>query len=396
MFGYVNYENSSYIQALKLLDSILTLGGNRSKSTVKYYRSGDHKHQAKELTRSEFRKAGNSEFYDGTTATFPGVSSDIATIITTPKNRDRLTVIVTDLEQNDGDVNLIANKIKKSYFDQKDQNYAVGIWAIKSEFNGTVFSPSDPNQKFSYNTDGKTTKQYRPFYVLFLGHYQDIANYFDNLQKDLGTLRDRTNLLIFSPQQILADIAYLNSPTNLPSDLATPNSLHNGQVALEKNNQPVELLEITNKNTNSIEVQYQVPLQTINHSLAINPNDLTTKITATAFDKFNKQEFKQETPAQKALEFTNWQIDNNQLNFTTIINPNNFPESNIYYFKVDVMANDLQKPGWWSEWNLNSGNDGSKTSNLYNFMNGLKNITLNSMDESDSTVARLCYGIQKN
>lgn len=396
MLGYINDENSSYIQTLKLLDSILVLGGSRSQSTVKYYRSGDHKFQAKELTRQEFRKAFKPEFYDGTNATFPGVSSALASIITTPKNRDRLTIIVTDLEENDGDINLIAKNIKKSYFEQKNENYAVGIWGIKSEFNGTVYSPSDANKKFNYNTAGKTSKQYRPFYVLFLGHYQDIANYFNKLQKEQGTLSDRSNFLIFSPQNLLSDIAYLNSPTNLSSDLATPNSLHNGDVAVEKNNQPVELLKITNKNANSFEVEYQVPLEPLNHTLSVDTNELKTKITATAFDKFNKKEFKQVPAVQKALDLKDWQIDANKLKFTTTINPENFPESNIYYFTVDVIAKDLQKPTWWSEWNLNAGNDGSKTSNLYSFMNGLKNITLNSMDESTLTVARFCYAIQKD
>ena len=77
-------------------------------------------------------------------------------------------------------------------------------------------------------------------------------------------------------------------------------------------------------------------------------------------------------------------------------NPKNFTESNVYYFKVDVTAQDLQKPDWWSEWNLTSGSDGSKTSSLYSFMNSLKNITLNSMNESGSTIGRLCYAVQKD
>ena len=398
MLGYVNHENSSYSQTLKLLDSILTLGGSRSKSTVKYYRSGDYRHQARELTRSEFRKAGKSEFYNGKNPVFPAVSSDLASIITTPKNSDRLTVIVTDLDQNDGDVNLIARKIKENYFDNKDEDYAVGIWGVKSEFNGTVYSASNANKKFSYNTEGKTSQQYRPFYVLFLGHYQDIANYFNKLEKEQGSISisDRSNFLIFSPHNLLTDISYLNSPTNLSSDLATPSSLHNGDIAVEKNNQPVELLEITNKNAKNLEVEYQVTLKTISHTLSVDSDDLKTQIQATAFDKFNDKEFKQVSSAKKALNFKNWQIDANKLKFTTTINPKDFPESNIYYFTVDVIAKDLQKPIWWSEWNLNAGNDGSKTSNLYSFMNGLKNITLNSMDESTLTVARFCYAIQKN
>ncbi len=396
MLGYINQENSSYVQALNLLDSTLSLSSRHSQPTVKYYRSGDYQHQSKGLTRSEFRKANKAEFYNGKSSDFPAVSSDLSSLITKPKNSDRLTVIVTDLEQNDGDVNLIANKIKQNYFNSKDNNYSVGIWAVKSEFNGTVYSASDADKKFNYNTEGKTSKQYRPFYVLFLGHYQDIANYFDKLAKEQGNLADRSKFLIFSPHNLVADVSYLNSPLNLSSDLAAPNLLHNGDVSVEKNNQPIELLEIQNKNADALEVKYQLPLKQINHTLSADPNDLKVAIDVSAFDKFNKQQFKQAPAAAKALSFKDWQIDNNQLNFVTTIDPNNFTESNVYYFKVDVTAKDLQKPDWWSEWNLNSGSDGSKTSNLYGFMNSLKNITLNSMNESTLTIGRLCYAIQKD
>ena len=404
MLGYINQENSSYIQALKLLDSTLGLSSRDSQLTVKYYRSGDYQHQAKGLTRSEFRKAHKSEFYDGKNPAFPAVSSDLGSLITKPKNSDRLTVIVTDLEQNDGDVNLIANKIKENYFNSKDKNYAVGIWAVKSEFNGTVYSASDADKKFNYNTEGKTSKQYRPFYILFLGDYQDITNYFDKLAKEQGNLSDyataypsdRSKFVIFSPNNLLADVSYLNSPLNLSSYLVAPNLLHNGNVSVEKNNQPIELLEIKNKNADALEVKYQLPLKQINHTLSADPNDLKVAIDISAFDKFNKQQFKQAPAAEKALDFKDWQINDNQLEFVTTINPKNFTESNIYYFKVDVTAKDLQKPDWWNEWNLNSGSDGSKTSNLYGFMNSLKNITLNSMNESTLTIGRLCYAIQKD
>ena len=403
MLGYINKDNSSYTQTLKLLDSTLGLGGKRSQTTVKYHRSGDRKNKSKELTRSEFRKASKAEFYNGTNSVFPAVSSDLASIVNKPKKSGNLTVVVTDLDQNDGDVNLIANKIKAGYFNQKHEDYAVGVWGIKSEFNGTVYSASDASKKFQYNTDGKTNSQYRPFYVLFLGHYQDIADYFDKLQKeqnfgDYATAypTDRSKFLIFSPEHLLTDVSYLSSPISLSSDLATPSTLHNGDVAVEKNNQPIELLEIKEKNADSLEAKYQVALKKSSHTLSIDPDDLRTEINVTAFDKFGKKEFKPVPDAQKALNIDNWNLDRDKLEFTTSINPGNLNESNIYYFKIDAIAQDLQKPDWWKEWNLNSGNDGSKTSNLYGFMNSLKNITFNSMDESALTVGRFCYAVQKD
>ena len=289
----------------------------------------------------------------------------------------------------------IIQKIKASYFNQRDRDYAVGIMGIKSEFNGTVYSASDANKKFQYNTQGKKSSEYRPFYVLFLGHYQDIAEYFDKLEKEQN-FGDISKLLIFSPEHLLADVSYLSSPTNLSSDLAAPNTLHNGDVSVEKNNQPIELLEIKQKNAERLEAEYQVSIRQSSHTLSIDPNDLKTEINVTAFDKFSKQEFKSVPSAKKAINFDNWQLNNNKLKFTTVLNPINLDESNVYYFKVDAIALDLQKPDWWKEWSSNSGNEGSKTSNLYEFMNSLKNITLNSMDESNLTVGRFCYAIQKD
>ncbi|BAZ43691.1 hypothetical protein NIES4102_06920 [Chondrocystis sp. NIES-4102] len=396
MLGYVNQDNSSYIQALELLDNTLGSINNRSQSTIKYYRSGDYQHQAKELTRSEFIKAKKPEFYNGSNAKLPAVSSDLSSLITKPKNSDALSIIVTDLAQNDGDVNLIANKIRENYFNNKDENYAVGIWGVKSEFDGTVYSATNANRKFSYSTQGKSSKQYRPFYILFLGNYQDIANSFDKLSKEQGSLSERSNFVIFSPNHLLADVSYLTEPDNISPDLFTPNQLHNGNVSVEKNNQPIELLKIKNNHTEVLDLKYEVPIKQLNYTLAVDSNDLKLTVDASAFNKINKQEFKQVPTATKALNLSEWEIAENKLKFFTTINPDVISEANIYYFKVDVVAKDLQKPNWWSEWNTNSGDDGGKTANLSNFMNSLRNMTFNSMDEATKTIGRFCYAVQKD
>lgn len=396
MLGYVNQDNSSYIQALELLDNTLSTINTRSQFNINYYRSGDYLNEAKQLTRSEFIKAKKADFYNGRNAKFPAVSSDLSSLITKPKNSDTLSVIVTDLAQNDGDVNLIANKIRENYFNNKDENYAVGIWGVKSEFDGTVYSATNTNKKFNYSTKGKNNKQYRPFYILFLGNYQDIANSFDKLAKEQGSLSDRSNFVIFSPHHLLSDVSYLTEPDNISLDLFTPNQLHNGNVSVEKNNQPIELLEIKNNHTEVLDLKYQVPLKQLNHTLAVDTNDLKVNIDASAFNKVSKQEFKQLPAANNALNFSEWEIAENKLKFFTTINPDLLPEANIYYFKVDVVAKDLQKPQWWSDWNTNSGDDGAKTTNLSNFMNSLRNMTFNSMDEATKTVGRFCYAVQKN
>jgi hypothetical protein len=400
MLGYVNYDNSAYSQSLKILDNVMSLGGFQSKLVVKYYRSGDTKNKAKQLTRSQFIKAAKTEFYDGSNPNFPAVSSDLASLVTTSKKDEKLTVIVTDLAQNNGDVTLINQKIKEHYFNNKQKDYAVGIWGVKSEFNGTVYSADNSSQNFAYNTQGKNIEKYRPFYVIFIGSYQEIANYFTKLQKESSKFSDRSNFTIFSPKHLLTETSYLDRPNKISQDLARVNTLNNGDVAVENNNQPIELLEIMDSNPKAAEAEYQVDLHPVTNSLAIDPNELDLKIQVTAFDKFTKKNFKEVPEARNSLLLNNWQVNKDRLSFTTKIEPNNFTESGIYYFAVDLIAKDLQGQNWWNEWDLSTEksdrSNGSKTENLLNFMNGLKSITVNSMETNALTIGRFCYAVQKN
>jgi hypothetical protein len=400
MLGYVNSDNSAYGQSLKILDNVMSLGSSQSKSIVKYYRSGDGKNKAKELTRSQFIKATKTDFYNGSNPDFPAISSDLASLITASKKDEKLTAIVTDLAQNNGDVTLINQKIKEHYFNNKQKDYAVGIWGVKSEFDGTVYSADNTSKNFTYNTQGKNIEQYRPFYVIFIGSYQDISNYFTKLQKESSKFSDRSKFAIFSPKHLLTEPSYLNKATKISQDLVSSNSLNNGDVAVENNNQPIELLEVIDNNSKAAEAEYQVDLHSINNSLAIDSNELDIKTQVTAFDKFTKKNFKEVPEAQNALHLNNWQIDRDRLSFTTKIEPNNFTESGIYYFAIDLIAKDLQGQTWWNEWDLDSEkgdlSNGSKTENLLNFMNGLKSITVSSMDSNALTVGRFCYVVQKN
>lgn len=400
MLGYVTSDNSTYSQILKMLDNVISLGGSHSKSEVKYYRSGDSKNKLKGLTRSQFMKAVQTDFYNGSNPDFPAVSSDLASLVTASKKDEKLTIIVSDLAQNNGDVTLINQKIKEHYFNNKQKDYAVGVWGIKSEFNGTVYSADRADRNFTYNTQGKNSEQYRPFYVIFVGSYQDIANYFTKLQKESSKFSDRSEFSIFSPKHLLTEVSYLDRPSKISQDLARVNALNNGDVAVENNNQPIELLEIIDNNSKAAVAEYQVDLHPIGHSLAIDPNEIDVKTQVTAFDKFTKKNFKEAPEAQNGLQLNNWQINNDRLSFTTKIEPNNFTESGIYYFAIDLVAKDLRGQSWWNEWDLNAEKDdignGYKTENLLNFMNGLKSITVNSMESSALTVGRFCYAVQKN
>jgi hypothetical protein len=109
------------------------------------------------------------------------------------------------------------------------------------------------------------------------------------------------------------------------------------------------------------------------------------------------QELSKDSPLQKALELSQWQINGNNLGFQATIKPSFFPKREIYLFTVDAVAKRVQVEPWWVEWNTtsNTSNDW-KTYNLQPFMEGLKDNTDNFMRNSPVVVGRFCFAMQKN
>lgn len=393
MLGYVKNESTNYIKALEELDAMF--------DNVIYYRNGNSPQQ---ITRQDYRKAHLSVFYDGSDPQkFPEVSSPIDAAISPSENGNTLNVIVTDLEQDDGDVINLNKKIKQHYLNS-EKKYSVGIWAVKSEFNGKVyFSSQGKLTSFPYNTEGKEAKEFRPFYVIFLGKYEDIAYYFDKLKANAApTLISNSQLTIFSPERIVNEISHFQT---LNPEGSSPTSLNDGKVAIEATLPPYQLLEIDNNQTESIPIQYSIPLSPSSYTLPIDANLLKTRVEIKTFDEFEKtfQPVPDNSQLEKAIEVSNFEIlqNENKLNFTTTIQPNEFTEPGVYLFSIDVLSQDLQKPIWWEEWdweNRENNQDGARTHNLNDFLEKLKDNTLEIVQKDNSTaiIGRFCYAIQKN
>lgn len=452
MIGYVNVDNSNYIQVLEALANLIEAG---STTQVEYRRIGD-----KVISRDDFRRDAKSRaFYDGS-GKYPKVSSPIQNAIEKPEtNTDKLTVIVTDLEGDDG--NLISQRLKEYYFNKKlrDQGYTVGVWAVKSQFNGTVFDPKTGKVKFNYNTaeiQGKNKENYRPFYVLFIGKYAEIANYFDNIKKSFYPLVNESEMFIFPANNIVKQAINLDTLKNREQTVELPdnNQLQrllaladeNVIVKTENDNEPYELLQIVHEEKNPIEVKYKVPFSLITdkdeggiYALDVDNNNLKlkTKVFTYSQNQSNSNniqqaqiqpknenqdtENKQPKPnnsqnlgkkqffaensnvtLQNALTIENLALTNNNqtLEFTTNINIDNLSDSQINLFEVDLILDDLKDLDWWQKWDSRNANnkDGSKTENISLFMNKLEQLSLDSIrDENNNPViGRLCFAIHKN
>ncbi len=379
-----NFTNSRYAQTLDLLDRASTTTWKTSQ--VQYFRFGTVKQQ---IDRQTYLQAKLPEFYTGDNPVFR--VSQIENAIA-PAAKDRISIIVTDLYQKDSDTNLLLKKLKEDYL---QKGYAVGILAIRSEFDGIIYDVGIKNTQFPYSTQGKKIEQFRPFYVLVLGSYGNISNYFDEIKKTSGSLIKYEQFTIFYPQ-IVSQVSTFQ-PENfpdLPSGIRRLKTINDGKVLVKVDNQPMEIIKI-NKNTgDNYSIKYQVSYNSLPYTLPVEPEAVAINSVARSFDTKTK-DF-QLINSSKALQLNDWKIDKNNLSFTTKINSNDLAPG-VYLFTVDAVPQDLKTWGWWQKWNSSESSfDGAKTNNLLPFFQGLKSLTTELVGVNKASIGRFCYAIKKN
>ncbi|WP_373529363.1 hypothetical protein [Nostoc sp.] len=407
MQGYVTHPTNTktrYIETIDLLDQTLSVGGIpalRDQPQIEYNRLGE---TSEKIDREGYLQARYPNFYSGSDPKFrlQGVSK-IETAITSAED-GKLTVIVTDLYQQGEDVTKLTQKIQQNYFNPNQLGYAAGILAIRSEFNGKVYIEDGTKKDFPYNTNDAQgnlirTQEFKPFYAIFLGHYSDISYYFKKLS-DTKKLPEDSHLVIFSPNNLVSSLSYLQNSPETPEGLSRRESLNDGNVALDKKDNKTELFEIENHENKEFPLKYSIPLLPLSNTLLVDPNSIQTEIKIEASDTLEKQlkAQPQDSPLAQTLELSQWEIDGNKnLKFLTTIKPSVIPEAGIYLFTVDAVAKGVQKEDWWTEWNATSNTSSNgKTYNLQPFLEGLKASTDNVMKNNKVVIGRFCFAIQKN
>ncbi|GAB5534706.1 MAG: hypothetical protein Rubg2KO_09550 [Rubricoccaceae bacterium] len=154
MAGYAATPGSAYIEVLDNLESAIS--GAWADDSVAFHKFGE---TVREITRDEFREARTPGFYRERgifmTTNIDAVMERLET--------DRVAVVVTDLFQEDGDINAIVQQVKAQVF---QRGLAAGIVAVQSPFDGTVFDAPGGSYAYASSSDPET---YRPFYALMFG-----------------------------------------------------------------------------------------------------------------------------------------------------------------------------------------------------------------------------------
>jgi hypothetical protein len=387
MQGYVNnLPNSRYAQTLKLIDSAASTGWTSANSAVKYYRFGTQKQV---IDRETYLRSQLPVFYQGG-ADFS--VSRIDTVLDKPAP-DRLDVVVTDLYQKDADVQIVQNQLKDRYL---EQGYGVGILAIKSEFNGTIYDVGLSGQQFSYSTVGKAPAQFHPFYVMILGSYGNIQHYYEQLQKNgLGDVEHQ--FLVFYPQPV-RQVAVLDANAaiqKLPKAIQQPKALNDGKVVVQKKSaaDPVQFFTLPRK-TVAEPFETKVSYAPLPHTLPIQPSAIALTTIAERYQ--TRAKGFQPVQTTDGFQLRDWQVTDSTLQFKTQFQTDKL-EKGIYRFSFDASPTELSEPAWWKTWTATEGSlEGAKTNNLLPFLRGLRLSTTAQMKQQKVAIARLCYGLQKN
>lgn len=178
MEGFATGNSTIYSQFLDQLEAS-ALSAWKS-ADAKYFKFGE---KVKPINRSEFLTAKNNLTFYRERGIF--MKTYIDSVIKKTES-ERLSVVITDLFQDEGDVNTMVEKLKEQCF---KRNVMVGILGVKSEFNGKVFDA--PNFKMGFNLNTKE----RPFYALIFGNTNNMEILFEAL-KTKQFVKDNQLLLI--------------------------------------------------------------------------------------------------------------------------------------------------------------------------------------------------------
>jgi hypothetical protein len=373
MQGFVSAgTNSNFQQTVPILESAVISGW--AGGETHFFKFGN---QIEALTNRSYLDAVKPEFY---------LDSDynlltlIENVIDSAK-LDHLTVIVTDLFQNNSDVNQLSDKIKRKYI---AAGLGVGVFGIKSEFKGEVYDVGPKNYSFPY-VSGGDPKKFRPFYLLVLGSHSDVAKYFEaltyaGLNKFPAELQQR---VIFSPF-IASPLANFEGPPNFKANKIArqdPGTLVR-TAAKDARITEFKIVGLPDSANFSTELTYH-PLSDV----VLTSNDLAAEITAwVCSDKANAnpQSMTESAEAKSAfkLKTANVTSDNQRIQLEAQIDPKTLPGAGIYQFRVVLRPRDYSLPQWITDWNMKTelidywhGKptefDGGKTYNLENFLKTL-------------------------
>lgn len=334
MVGFVSNINSYYVRTLQLVESSLISGW--TKQAIKYFKFGTI---AREIPRAKALEATQGKFYiDDEFKNETHIEKVIARA-----NTGHLTIIVTDLFQNNADVNLLIQKLNEKFLSKK---LSVGILAVKSEFTGRVWDVGIHELNFDYTTAGLRPEHYRPFYILMLGKYAEIEHFYKNIKANGLASFPQTNFIILSPNLVRRLASFENLTSAKSKKLVEVTSL----IRPFKRYDGIKQFVVKSEGAF---FEPKIKLARLVDAPLFNPKNLEAEVQALKWHP-KKKNFKECLQARKALHLKNFNISGAELGFKADINQSNLEGKGIYSFECIIRpcldAYDL--PAWISGWDM--------------------------------------------
>lgn len=389
MQGFVVPGSTRYTRICPSLERVIVSGWRDE--TVSFFRFGE---RVESIDRSTYLQVGSVDFYEdeniyretfiqkiidyedqmraGNTSEAlaetevsgtPAESTEVVTPteeVNESREEGELVVIVTDLFQDRGDINLLVAQLKDKYI--KD-GIEVGLLGLRSKFDGTVYDTGIGQAPLPYRSEPNNPETFRPFYLLVLGRHADIAHYFDRLI-ERGFPEAKT--IIFSQYLVKRLVSFADATTIKAENLNSRTSVHSEEPHLKeyeivKDRKPAKI--------SVVKLKYE-PLP---HAMFFDSDTLEPSITA---KHAPMGESIPSPDAERCLEVTSTLLENE---LTVKFNlERSLPRQAVYLYKVTLQpAIDTYKvPEWCSGWDMGSERNGAKTLNLVNFVRGLTETTV--------------------
>jgi hypothetical protein len=377
MAGFVKNSNSRYGKVLEILDNISLVNPGQ----VEYLRFDE---SVKKLDRAIFQQSKTPAFYTGKTNKIADVLESSA-----PKT-EKLVMIVTDLQQDDGDTKQATKKLADNYL--KIPGYGVAIWGFKSEFDGSIYPP---NSSAPYSYQATTLAKGHPFYILMVGKIDHLNDFTKQMRTQSGTLLSDNSqqFSLLSSDSLVEEVAYLKSDGKaMPSGFSAPSSLLLNGVALKDGGQPIGMIELGSRAEKS-KLDYSLSSKVSGDQ----GSSWITQTTTTVKKLDDTQSSFVVDPTVKAADFqAKHTIKDQGIDVSIDINPDGF-KNGLYYATTDVQVVALKTPSLWDNWHDGGGqNNGAKTAGLKEFLDSLAVGVSTLTKAKPVTIARVCHGIQKN
>jgi len=406
MLGYVP-ENSIdqetvYTDTLEALHQLFTTPRQDS-PTLEYFRTGLNRETRVSTEKFNFNDRTANRLNPLTKGFYQdSLTSQLQAAVTPLKNdRNRLLVLVSDLDQDSGAIEKITKAIQDHFFSQQTlqkTTYGIALMGIRSQFDGTVYS-TDPSKiaNFSYkNTNSPSS--YRPFYLLWVGPVVELHQYLPQLAKKIEEEGGSTEISLFSPPDWQADFR-LNPQTipTLPDGMQTGTIKKGSVVIVEDQETPAHLFSLSSRQTEKLTINYELSSAKSSSSYLVGMGEIIAQPQGWDFSNTEDPIDRSPQEVSAELDLINFQPQGEGLKFDLQFDPNQIEPSSLYVYRFDLVANGLTTPKWWKEWDWESRKDqkdGTKTYQLKRFTEDLGTIAFDAMGEN-KTIGTVCFAVKK-